>query len=72
MVACHVHTEIYYKLNLKKKLFVINCTNSDRSDSFSQARNKHLMNHKLEMKFLTSENNSMGFFAFEVWGLMPK
>ena len=45
----------------EKKLFVINCTNSDRSNGFSQVRNVHLMNHKLEMKFLTSENNSVSF-----------
>ena len=41
----------------KKKRFVIDCTNSDKSDGFLHMRNKHMTNHKSLIKFLTSENN---------------
>ena len=27
------------------------------------------LNYKIKMKFLTTENSSMGFFAFVLWGL---
>ena len=53
-----IQTEIYSKLNLKKRIwFVMNCTNSDRSDDFftSEKHDEHLNNHKSWMKCFASE-----------------
>ena len=66
-----MQTEIYSKENLKKRIrFVINCTNSDRSDDFfylcsekSEKHDEHLNNHKSWMKFFACGKSSMGFFC---------
>ena len=75
-----MQTEIYSKVNLKKrKWFVINCTNSDRSDDLfylcSEKIEKHdeyLNNHKSWMKFFASGKSSIGLFLPLWCGGLPK
>ena len=53
---------------LKKKLFVINCTNSDKLDGFL-TNEKWASDQSQVIDEIFDQYNSMGFFAFVEWGL---